>query len=121
MSEHRGGARFQDDSVVRQQSSSMASCTNCHYKFVTPSTLKGDPTAVEQYLGERFDRHECKNEPEDGKGRHLGSGRWIRLTRWPSEVRLSASSSNDRTRLPVCKSHIGKSIPLSGRVKQHYA
>jgi hypothetical protein len=40
----------------------MASCSRCQYKFVTPSTLKRDPTAAEQYLQEKFDLHECTDE-----------------------------------------------------------
>jgi hypothetical protein len=51
---------------------SMASCTNCEYKFVTPSTLKHDPTGAEQYLRDKFNLHECKNELKDGKERRLG-------------------------------------------------
>jgi len=47
----------------------MASCSNCQYKFVTPSTLKRDPTAAEQYLREKFNLHECKDEsPKHGTG-----------------------------------------------------
>lgn len=41
---------------------SMATCTQCHYKFVTPSTLRRDLPGAEQYLRERFDLHECQDE-----------------------------------------------------------
>ncbi len=51
---------------------SMASCTNCVYKFVAPSTLKHDPTGAEQYLRDKFNLHECKDELKDGKGHRLG-------------------------------------------------
>jgi hypothetical protein len=41
---------------------SMASCSRCHYKFLTPSKLQRDPIRAEQYLREKFDFHECKEE-----------------------------------------------------------
>jgi hypothetical protein len=50
----------------------MAVCSSCRYKFVTPSTLKRDPTAAELYLRERFSRHECTDElPRYGTS-HMG-------------------------------------------------
>jgi hypothetical protein len=38
---------------------SMATCTGCDYKFLTPSTLKGDRVAAELYLAEKFGMHQC--------------------------------------------------------------
>lgn len=41
---------------------SMATCTGCDYKFVTPNTLKRDAEAAEQYLREKFGEHQCRSE-----------------------------------------------------------
>jgi hypothetical protein len=38
---------------------SMATCTACHYKFITPNTLKNDRGAAELYLAEKFNMHQC--------------------------------------------------------------
>jgi hypothetical protein len=40
----------------------MASCTNCQYKFLTPSTLQRDPEAAGKYLREKFYFHKCRDE-----------------------------------------------------------
>jgi len=40
----------------------MASCTNCQYKFLTPSTLQRDPEAAGEYLREKFYFHKCRDE-----------------------------------------------------------
>jgi hypothetical protein len=45
---------------------SMASCSQCHYKFLTPSTLQRDPIRAEQYLREKFGFHECQEETLGG-------------------------------------------------------
>jgi len=45
---------------------SMATCSQCHYKFLTPSTLRRDPVRAEQYLREKFGLHECKEETPGG-------------------------------------------------------
>jgi hypothetical protein len=37
----------------------MASCTGCHRKFFTVANLLDDPLGAEQYLLDKFDRHEC--------------------------------------------------------------
>ena len=42
----------------------VASCTKCQYKFFTPSDFPRDPVRAEQYLREKFDRHECRKEQE---------------------------------------------------------
>ena len=38
---------------------SMASCAKCQRKFFAPNTLPRDSAAVEQYLLEKFARHNC--------------------------------------------------------------
>jgi hypothetical protein len=39
----------------------MASCARCHCKFFTPSsTFARDPVGAEEYLGRKFDVHECE-------------------------------------------------------------
>jgi hypothetical protein len=43
----------------KNQVPSMATCTECHYKFVTPNTLKSDPAAADLYLVEKFNMHQC--------------------------------------------------------------
>ena len=37
----------------------LASCAKCERKFFTPTTLARDPVAAEEYLGRKFDVHEC--------------------------------------------------------------
>ena len=37
----------------------MASCTGCHHKFFTVANLLDDAVGAEQYLLDKFDRHEC--------------------------------------------------------------
>jgi len=43
---------------------SMASCAKCQYKFFTPSDLQRDPVGAELYLLDKFDLHECREDPE---------------------------------------------------------
>jgi hypothetical protein len=38
----------------------MASCSNCKRKFFTPTALARDAVAAEEYLGHKFDTHECE-------------------------------------------------------------
>ena len=39
----------------------MASCARCQRKFFTPSsTFARDPVGAEEYLGRKFDLHECE-------------------------------------------------------------
>ena len=38
---------------------SMATCTGCDYKFLTPNTLRTDRAAAEMYLAEKFGVHQC--------------------------------------------------------------
>ena len=37
----------------------LASCTKCQRKFFTPATFARDASAAEQYLGQKFDLHDC--------------------------------------------------------------
>jgi hypothetical protein len=47
---------------------SLASCANCQRKFFTPSSYYRDPLGAEQYLREKFDDHNCPEEPKRGPG-----------------------------------------------------
>jgi len=38
----------------------MASCAKCDRKFFTPTTLANDAIGAEEYLGRKFDVHECE-------------------------------------------------------------
>jgi hypothetical protein len=38
----------------------MASCGKCDRKFFTPTTLDRDAIGAEEYLGRKFDVHECE-------------------------------------------------------------
>jgi hypothetical protein len=38
----------------------MASCTNCQRKFFTPTALASDAVGAEEYLGRKFDWHDCR-------------------------------------------------------------
>jgi hypothetical protein len=38
----------------------MASCGKCDRKFFTPTTLTHDAIGAEEYLGRKFDVHECE-------------------------------------------------------------
>ncbi len=51
--------------VLRYQGKvpAMASCTKCKHKFFTPNTYSRDPFGAMEYLLEKFDRHECAEEP----------------------------------------------------------
>ena len=48
--------------VVRYEGKvpAMASCSNCKRKFFTPTALARDAVAAEEYLGHKFDTHECE-------------------------------------------------------------
>jgi hypothetical protein len=37
----------------------LASCARCERKFFTPTTLARDAVRAEEYLGHKFDVHEC--------------------------------------------------------------
>jgi hypothetical protein len=37
----------------------LASCAKCERKFFTPTTLARDAVGAEEYLGRKFDVHEC--------------------------------------------------------------
>ena len=41
----------------------MASCAKCQLKFFTPATFASDPVGAELYLLDKFDLHECREEP----------------------------------------------------------
>src|ERR1700733_10317987 len=44
----------------------MASCTRCQHKFfITRNTFRGDPDGAENYLREKFVRHECPRQSGD--------------------------------------------------------
>jgi len=38
----------------------MASCAKCERKFFTPATFARDSVGAEEYLGQKFDVHECE-------------------------------------------------------------
>jgi len=40
----------------------MASCTKCQRKFFTSATFARDPSGAEQYLGQKFDVHDCPKD-----------------------------------------------------------
>jgi len=40
----------------------LASCSSCHRRFFTIATLLHDSRAAEQYLLEKFDRHDCSGD-----------------------------------------------------------
>ena len=41
----------------------MASCAKCQLKFFTPATFAHDSVGAELYLLDKFDLHECGEEP----------------------------------------------------------
>ena len=41
----------------------MASCTKCQRKFFTPTVLASDAVGAEEYLGSKFDSHDCLQPP----------------------------------------------------------
>jgi hypothetical protein len=48
--------------VVRYEGKvpAMASCSNCKHKFFTPTALARDAVGAEEYLGRKYDTHECE-------------------------------------------------------------
>jgi hypothetical protein len=40
----------------------LASCAKCERKFFTPPTLARDVVGAEEYLGQKFDFHQCRRE-----------------------------------------------------------
>jgi hypothetical protein len=42
----------------------LASCARCERKFFTPSALIRDASGAEEYLGSKFDVHECDPDPQ---------------------------------------------------------
>ena len=48
--------------VVRYEGKvpAMASCSNCKRKFFTPTAPARDAVGAEEYLGRKFDMHECE-------------------------------------------------------------
>jgi hypothetical protein len=42
----------------------MASCAQCQRKFFTPPTFLRDRIEAERYLLNKFDQHECQEEPK---------------------------------------------------------
>ena len=51
--------------IVRHEGkvAAMASCAKCQLKFFTPATFARDPVGAELYLLDKFDLHECREEP----------------------------------------------------------
>jgi hypothetical protein len=47
----------------------MASCTKCQRKFFTTATFAHDASGAEQYLGQKFDVHDCPEAVEE-RDRH---------------------------------------------------
>ena len=43
----------------------MACCAKCQQKFFTPTTLARDAVGAEEYLGRKFDVHDCPAEIEE--------------------------------------------------------
>lgn len=43
----------------------MASCAKCQLKFFTPATLAREAVGAEEYLGRKFDVHDCRAEIEE--------------------------------------------------------
>lgn len=43
----------------KNQVPSMATCTGCDYKFLTPNTLNTDRAAAELYLADKYGVHRC--------------------------------------------------------------
>jgi hypothetical protein len=46
----------------------MASCAKCDRKFFTPTTLANDAIGAEEYLGRKFDVHECEESKRQTDG-----------------------------------------------------
>src|SRR5208282_288926 len=43
----------------------LASCARCGHKFFTPNgRFRNDPVGAEEYLRDKYVRHECKTEPK---------------------------------------------------------
>jgi hypothetical protein len=66
LTQHEGSMAARGFKVILRFSNdvpSMAMCTNCQYKFITPSNLKRDPAGAELYLRHRFESHKCTDEP----------------------------------------------------------
>ena len=42
----------------------LASCSKCYRKFFTPTALIRDASGAEEYLGRKFDVHECGPDPQ---------------------------------------------------------
>ena len=51
--------------IVRHEGKvpAMASCAKCQLKFFTPPTFACGPLGAERYLLDKFDLHECWEEP----------------------------------------------------------
>ena len=46
----------------------MASCAKCDRKFFTPTMLANDAIEAEEYLGRKFDVHECEESMKQSDG-----------------------------------------------------
>jgi hypothetical protein len=67
---HRTERRFV---IVRYEGKvpAMASCTKCQRKFFAPATFARDASGAEQYLGRKFDVHNCPETIEERDRRRL--------------------------------------------------
>ena len=50
---------------------SLASCAKCQRKFFTPNTYYNDPVSADQYLRDKFELHDCSEEPKADKARWI--------------------------------------------------
>ena len=55
---------------------SLASCAKCQRKFFTPNTYFNDPKGAEQYLLDKFDFHDCSEEPKTANSGRAAATRW---------------------------------------------
>jgi len=63
---------------------SLASCAKCQRKFFTPNTYYNDPVSAEQYLRDKFELHDCSEEPKRTKG---GGSSNSPLVAWQNRIR----------------------------------
>jgi len=46
----------------------LASCAKCQRKFFVPESYYGDVLGADEYLQDKFDRHDCPEQPRVGPG-----------------------------------------------------
>lgn len=61
--------------IVRHEGEvpAMASCAKCQLRFFTPAAFAHDPVGAELYLLDKFDHHECRDEPTKSPRWHSNS------------------------------------------------